>query len=459
MSLRDFKGSDGHASEDEERDFQMDKAKKQAKKSRTPTLDHFGDDLTKKALEGKFDPVVGREEEINQMIEVLNKRKKNNPLLVGDPGVGKTAIVEGLAQRIADMEGIDNSFHGVRLIELNLTSLVSGTKYRGMFEERMDAIVREASEDDKVILFIDELHTVIGAGNTSGAMDASNILKPALARGEMKVVGATTLDEYHKHIEKDKAFDRRFQRVMVDLPSKEESIEILNNVKSKYEDHHCVSYTDEMIEKIYDLSERYVPSRNNPDKSIDLMDEVGSKIKIRNSPKPPESINELRNELKEIEETTLPNAVAAQDFEEAALIKEKRESLKKDIAQAEIDWKEQVKLMTHPVTIEDIAQVISSHTGIPVSSMTEDELGRLAEMANTLKSKLISQDDAVDKVSDAVQRSRTGVRDPKRPIASFLFLGPTGVGKCITKDSLIKVRNKSTGEMSEVSVKDFRGMS
>lgn len=457
MDNYDFRNNGEHIPEEEDRDFLAEKAKKQAKKSRTPMLDNFGKDLTAKAVEGGLDPVVGREKEIEQLIEILNKYKKNNPVLVGEPGVGKTAIVEGFAQRVAEGVDIDSSFHGCRVIELNLTTLVAGTKYRGEFEARMESIIKEASENKNIILFVDELHTVIGAGNASGSMDASNMLKPALARGEMRVIGATTFNEYQKYIEKDKAFERRFQKITVDFPTKEEAIEILTNIKEVYQEHHGVEYTDDIIDKIYDLSERYVPMRNNPDKSIDLMDEVGSKIKIKNTPKKPDSLVELQKEYDEADKK-MKEYSAQMEYAEADAAKEEKKAALDKLEKAEEKWKEDLKKMSHEVTLEDIAHVISAHTGIPVQSMTEDELDRLAKMAETLKHKLINQDDAVEKVADAVQRSRTGVRDPKRPIASFLFLGPTGVGKTEMVKQLAKFMFDSEEnivrlDMSEYSMK------
>lgn len=456
MSLN-YSNSGEHIPEDEENDYLAEKARNQSKKSTTPLLDNFGKDLTEKAFQGDLDPVVGRDKEVEQIIEILNKRKKNNPVLIGEPGVGKTAVVEALAQRIADEKNIDASFYDCKIIELSLTTLVAGTKYRGEFEQRMESIIKEASENPHIILFIDELHTVIGAGNTSGSMDASNMLKPALARGEMRVIGATTLDEYQKHIEKDKAFERRFQRVMVNKPTKEESIEILTNIKSVYEQHHGVSYSDEIINDIYDLTERYVSNRNNPDKSIDLMDEVGSKIRLRNSPKQPQEIDDLKKDYENAHEEMKKLSVD-QDFKGAIKAKSEREDIKEKLENAQKNWRDELSNLIVEVKVEDVASVISSHTGIPVNSMTDDELEKLSGMSDALKKSIIGQNEAVDKITEAVQRSRTGVRDPKRPIASFLFLGPTGVGKTEVVKQLSKFMFNSEDsiirlDMSEYSMK------
>ncbi len=456
MSLN-YSNSGEHIPEDEENDYLAEKARNQSKKSTTPLLDNFGKDLTEKAFQGDLDPVVGRDKEVEQIIEILKKRKKNNPVLIGEPGVGKTAVVEALAQRISDEKNIDASFYDCKIIELSLTTLVAGTKYRGEFEQRMESIIKEASENPHIILFIDELHTVIGAGNTSGSMDASNMLKPALARGEMRVIGATTLDEYQKHIEKDKAFERRFQRVMVNKPTKEESIEILTNIKSVYEQHHGVSYSDEIINNIYDLTERYVSNRNNPDKSIDLMDEVGSKIRLKNSPKQPQEIDDLKKDYENAHEEMKKLSVD-QDFKGAIKAKSEREDIKEKLENAQKKWRDELSNLIVEVKIEDVASVISSHTGIPVNSMTDDELEKLSGMSDALKKNIIGQNEAVDKITEAVQRSRTGVRDPKRPIASFLFLGPTGVGKTEVVKQLSKFMFNSEDsiirlDMSEYSMK------
>lgn len=424
------KGGEGYSpQDDEEKDYQMDKAKGKSKaaKSKTPVLDHFGRDLTQKALDGGLDPVVGRDKEIDQLVRILNKRKKNNAVLIGDAGIGKTAVVEGLAQKIASKD-IDTSLLNVRLIELSLTSIVAGTKYRGQFEERMDAIMNEASENPDIIIFIDELHNIMGAGSSSGAMDASNILKPALARGEMKVIGATTYEEYQKHIESDKALERRFQPVKVPHPKREEVMEILTNIKEKYEEHHGVKYSDEVLIKIIDWSERYVPAKNNPDKAIDLLDEVGSNLRINNAPPVPENIKDKERELVEIS-AEKKNAVDNQQYEEAAKIKDKESRAQKELEDLQDAYEELKNEVQTEVTLGDVAAIISHSTGIPISNLTEEENDRLLKMPEEIKEKIVDQDEAVVKVTTAIQRSKTGVRDPKKPIGSFLFLGPTGVGK------------------------------
>lgn len=445
--------------DDDEKDYQLDKAKNKNKgaKSKTPILDHFGRDLTAKAANDEFDPVVGRDKEIDQLVRILNKRKKNNAVLIGDPGIGKTAVVEGLAQKIANKE-VDPSLLNVRIIELSLTALVAGTKFRGQFEERMDAIIKEATENPDIIMFIDELHNIMGAGASSGAMDASNILKPALARGEIKVIGATTYEEYQKYIESDKALERRFQPVKVPHPKREEVMEILQNIKSRYEEHHGVSYSTDVLIKIIDWSERYIPAKNNPDKAIDLLDEVGSNIKINNTPPIPDEIRERELQLDEIA-AQKKIAADAQNFEEAATLKDKEKQMIVELEEMKAKFEEELKKSDNiEVTLEDVALIVSHSTGIPMNNLTEEEVSRLLKMPDELQGKIIDQDDAVKRVSEAIQRSRTGVRDPKKPIGSFLFLGSTGVGKTElckqlsmflfgTEDNIIRL------DMSEYSMK------
>jgi len=418
----------GQEEPDEEKDHQMDQIKKRAKKSKTPTLDYFGRDLTDMAIKGLLDPVIGRDKELAQLIEILNKRKKNNAVLVGEAGCGKTTILQKLAIKIANKD-IDPIFFNKRVIELSLTSVVSGTKYRGMFEERMEAIVKEASENKDVILFVDELHMMMGAGNASGAMDASNILKPALTRGELKMVGATTFDEYQKFIEKDKALERRFQKIVVTVPSPEETVEILKQIRGKYEIHHRVSYTDEVLEKIVHFSEKYITSRNNPDKSIDLLDEVGSKIRLKNSPKIPEIILELKEQIKKVQVKKI-QAKDIQAYEVAAKFKAEETLLDDKLKNEESNMmvKESKSLFFVPILVDDVAQVISIHTGIPVSSLTEKDVSKLSKLDKELKNVVIGQDKAVDKVVDAIKRHRIGISDPNKGF-SHLFLGATGTGK------------------------------
>lgn len=417
----------------EEEDQGQDKIKKT--NSATPNLDKFGKDLTKLALLGKLDPVVGREDEIDQTIEILNKRKKNNPILVGESGVGKTAIAEGLALRIFEKK-VDRSLLNKKIIELNITSIVSGTKYRGEFEQRMDDIIKEVQKNPDIIIFIDEIHNVIGAGGTSGNMDAANIIKPALARGEMKCIGATTLDEYKKVIENDSALERRFQRVFINTPTKEQTLEILNQIKSKYEDYHGVFYSQEILKSCVDIADRYITDRNFPDKAIDLMDEVGSSVKLHKI-QTPDSIKKLEAEMSEIMDKK-EIAAKKQDYENAAIYRDKQRTILAQIEQENIKWKEHLKTSKIPIETEDVARIVSKHTGIPISKLTDSENIKLVKLDKFLKEKIIGQNEAVEKIVDAIQRSRLGIQDPDKPIASFLFLGSTGVGKTHLAKTLAK---------------------
>lgn len=418
----------------EEEDFNSEKLKKN-NKSNTPVLDHFGKDLTKLASLGKLDPVIGRENEIDQTVQILNKRKKNNPILVGESGVGKTAIAEGLALRIFNKE-VDRWLFNKKIIELNLTSVVSGTKYRGEFEQRMEEIIKEVQRNPDIIIFIDEIHNVIGAGGASGSMDAANIIKPALARGDMRCIGATTVDEYKKVIESDSALERRFQKVYVNIPSKEETLQILKQVRGKYEDYHAVSYSDEVLEKCVELSDRYVTYRNFPDKAIDLVDEVGSMVKLKNVTLP-EEIKRLENLLVEIREKK-KEAAKIQDYEGAATYRDKERETQALIEEENVKWQEKMKQMKIIVTIEDVAKIISNHTGIPLNKLTDSENEKLISMQNYLTETVIGQEEAIHKIVDAIQRSRIGIQDPDKPIASFLFLGSTGVGKTYLAKTLAK---------------------
>jgi ATP-dependent Clp protease ATP-binding subunit ClpC len=395
-------------------------------KSNTPFLDNFGKDLTKLASIGKLDPVIGREEEIDQTIQILNKRKKNNPILIGESGVGKTAIVEGLAIRIHNKQ-VDRWLFNKRIIELNITSVVSGTKYRGEFEQRMEEIIKEVQKNPDVILFIDELHNVIGAGGASGSMDAANIIKPALARGEMRCIGATTLDEYKKVIENDSALDRRFQKVYISVPTKEQTIEILKQISPKYEDYHGVVFSDEIIEKCVELADRYITYRNFPDKAIDLMDEVGSRVKLSNV-MISEEIKKLESDLKDAE-IKKKEAAITQNYEAAAKYRDLVKDINIQIEEENVKWQEKIKQMKIKVTTEDVAKIISKQTGIPLNKLTDSENEKLVQLDTYLKDRVIGQDEAIVKITDAIQRSRVGIQDPNKPIASFLFLGSTGVGK------------------------------
>ena len=399
---------------------------KGTEKSRTPVLDNFGRDLTKLAEVGKLDPIVGREKEIERVAQILSRRKKNNPILIGEPGVGKTAIAEGLALRIVQKK-VSRVLFGKRVVTLDLASLVAGTKYRGQFEERMKAVMNELEKSPEVILFIDELHTIVGAGGASGSLDASNMFKPALARGDIQCIGATTLDEYRQYIEKDGALARRFQMVMVDATSIDETIEILNNIKDKYEDHHHVNYTKEAIEAAVKLSERYISDRFLPDKAIDVMDEVGARVHISNITVP-EDILKLEEQIENIKKEK-NQVVKSQKYEEAAQLRDKEKRLIDQLDRAKQVWEEDTKKRRYTVTEENVAEVVAMMTGIPVTSVSNDEGKKLVNMGDELKGRVIGQQSAIDKLVKAIQRTRVGLKDPKKPIGSFIFLGPTGVGK------------------------------
>jgi len=397
-----------------------------ARKSNTPTLDEFGADLTRMAAEDKLDPVIGREKEIDRVIQVLSRRTKNNPVLIGEPGVGKTAIVEGLAQRIYEGK-VPEVLENKRVVKLDMAGVVAGTKYRGEFEERFRKIVNEVKEAGNIILFVDELHTVIGAGAAEGAIDAANILKPALARGELQCVGATTLDEYRKYIEKDAALERRFQPIMVDEPTVEETIEILKGLRDRYEAHHKVEITDAAIEAAARLSDRYITDRFLPDKAIDLIDEAASRVRLDANTAPPD-IKELEKRLEEIQKEK-EAAVNEQNFETAAKLRDEERKIKEKLKNLKEKWNNEKEVENVVVTEEDIARVVSNWTGIPVSRLAEEEAERLLKLEEILHQRVIGQDEAVRAVSRAIRRARAGLKDPKRPIGSFIFLGPTGVGK------------------------------
>lgn len=392
----------------------------------TPTLDSLARDLTAIARDGKLDPVIGRSKEIQRVIEVLSRRTKNNPVLIGEPGVGKTAIAEGLAQQIVNNE-VPETLRDKRVMTLDMGTVVAGTKYRGEFEDRLKKVMDEIRQAGNIILFIDELHTLIGAGGAEGAIDASNILKPALARGELQCIGATTLDEYRKYIEKDAALERRFQPIQVDEPTIEESIQILKGLRDRYEAHHRVSITDEAIEAAVKLSDRYISDRFLPDKAIDLIDEAGSKVRLRSFTTPP-NLKELEQKLEEIRKEK-DAAVQSQEFEKAASLRDAEQKLRKQLEETKKSWKEKQGKENSEVTVEDIATVVSSWTGIPVSKLAQTETERLLNLEEILHSRVIGQEEAVKAVAKAVRRARAGLKDPKRPIGSFIFLGPTGVGK------------------------------
>ncbi|MGH2665643.1 ATP-dependent Clp protease ATP-binding subunit [Flavobacterium sp.] len=401
-------------------------ANKSNKKSKTPVLDNFGRDLTEMAEEGKLDPVVGREKEIERVSQILSRRKKNNPLLIGEPGVGKSAIAEGLALRIIQKK-VSRILYGKRVVTLDLASLVAGTKYRGQFEERMKAVMNELEKNDDIILFIDEIHTIVGAGGATGSLDASNMFKPALARGEIQCIGATTLDEYRQYIEKDGALERRFQKVIVNPTSVEETITILNNIKNKYEDHHNVIYTPEAIEACVKLTDRYMSERFLPDKAIDALDEAGSRVHITNIDVP-KQILDLERQLEEVRE--LKNTVVKrQKYEEAAKLRDDEKKLEKDLAMAQELWEEDSKNNRIQVTEDNVADVVSMMTGIPVNRIAQTESNKLANLPELIQHKVIGQNEAVLKIARSIQRNRAGLKDPNKPIGSFIFLGQTGVGK------------------------------
>ncbi len=418
-----------------------------ATKSKTPVLDNFGRDITKFAELGTLDPIVGRDEEIERVSQILSRRKKNNPILIGEPGVGKTAIVEGLALRIVQRK-VSRVLFDKRVISLDLAALVAGTKYRGQFEERMKAIMNELEKNRDVILFIDEIHTIVGAGGASGSLDASNIFKPALARGDLQCIGASTLDEYRMYIEKDGALDRRFQKVLVEPPSVEETIIILNNIKSKYEDFHNVIYDAESIEACVKLSDRYMTDRLLPDKAIDVLDEAGARVHLKNI-NVPQNIIDLEKKIEEIKQEK-NKVVKSQRFEEAAALRDKEKRLGEELDRAKADWEEESKHKRYPINEEAIAEVICMMTGIPVMRMVEAESSKLRRMDDDLRATVVGQDEAIGKIVKAIQRNRVGLKDPRKPIGSFIFLGPTGVGKtelarCLARymfdsdDALIRV--------------------
>jgi len=397
-----------------------------SEKSRTPVLDNFGRDLTKMAEEDKLDPIIGREKEIERVAQILSRRKKNNPILIGEPGVGKTAIAEGLALRIIQKK-VSRVLFNKRVVTLDLASLVAGTKYRGQFEERMKAVMGELEKSPNVILFIDELHTIVGAGGASGSLDASNMFKPALARGEIQCIGATTLDEYRQYIEKDGALARRFQMVMVDATSPEETIQILNNIKDKYEDHHNVIYTPEALVACVKLSDRYISDRFLPDKAIDILDEAGARVHINNIHVPDE-ILKLEEEVEKIK-IEKNRVVKSQKYEEAAQLRDREKKLLEQLENAKAKWEEESKTRRYTVEEDNVAEVIAMMTGIPAKRIAQNEGVKLLNMGDELKGKVVGQDNAIKKLTKAIQRTRVGLKDPKKPIGSFVFLGPTGVGK------------------------------
>lgn len=445
-------GSEEFEEDDERKQFQQQRRQAGNSKSKTPVLDNFGRDITKLAEMGNLDPIVGREEEIERVSQILSRRKKNNPILIGEPGVGKTAIVEGLALRIVQRK-VSRVLFDKRVISLDLAALVAGTKYRGQFEERMKAIMNELEKNRDVILFIDEIHTIVGAGGASGSLDASNIFKPALARGDLQCIGASTLDEYRMYIEKDGALDRRFQKVLVEPPSVEETITILNNIRSKYEDFHNVTYDQEAIEACVKLSDRYMTDRLLPDKAIDVMDEVGARVHLKNI-NVPENILELEKKIEEIKQEK-NKVVKSQRFEEAASLRDKEKRLGEELEKAKAEWEEEAKHKRFPITEEHIAEVVSMMTGIPVMRMVEAESAKLRRMGEDLKGAVVGQDEAIAKVVKAIQRNRVGLKDPRKPIGSFIFLGPTGVGKTELARALARYMFDSDEALIRVDMSEY----
>ena len=422
------------------------------KNSKTPTLDQFGRDLTKIAKDGGMDPIIGRAKEIERVIQILSRRTKNNPVLIGEPGVGKTAVAEGLAQKIAAGE-VPETLTGKRVVALDLTGMVAGTKYRGDFEERIKNAIDEVIKSGDVILFIDELHTLIGAGAAEGAVDAANILKPSLARGELQVIGATTLEEYRKHIEKDAALERRFQPVMVGEPTQEEAVQILTGLRDKYEAHHKVKITDEAIEAAVKLSVRYIADRYLPDKAIDLIDEAASKVRLRAFTAPPD-LKELENKLKELGEEKQA-AVNSQDFERAAHLRDEEKELSAKLEEEKQHWSEQNAHIDGEVTEKEIAEIVSSWTGVPVAQLTEEESKRLLNMEQILHERIVGQDEAVTSIARAIRRGRVGLKDPRRPIGSFIFLGPTGVGKTELTKALAQAMFGDENNMIRLDMSEY----
>ncbi len=426
--------------------------RKGASKSRTPVLDNFGRDVTKLAEEDKLDPIIGRENEIERVSQILSRRKKNNPILIGEPGVGKTAIVEGLALRIIQRK-VSRTLFNKRIVMLDLAALVAGTKYRGQFEERMKAIMNELEKSRDVILFIDEIHTIVGAGGATGSLDASNIFKPALARGELQCIGASTLDEYRQHIEKDGALDRRFQKVIVDPPSAEEAVHILQNIKPKYEEFHNVNYSDEAIAACVKLSDRYISDRFLPDKAIDVLDEVGARVHLKNI-HVPKHIEDLEKKIEDLKEKK-NQAVKNQQYEKAADLRDDESKLVRQLEFAKVEWEEESKTKRYPVDEDDIAEVVSMMTGIPVIRVAQSESNKLVGMTKDLQNVIIGQDEAIVKVTKAIQRNRVGLKDPSKPIGSFIFLGPTGVGKTELAKALARYIFDSEDSLIRIDMSEY----
>lgn len=453
--FRDFVSqtpSESDGPKEAEDDYGSSSQRKGRSNSRTPVLDNFGRDITRLADEDKLDPIIGRESEIERVSQILSRRKKNNPILIGEPGVGKTAIVEGLALRIQQKKVSRNLFDK-RVVMLDLAALVAGTKYRGQFEERMKAIMNELEKAKDVILFIDEIHTIVGAGGATGSLDASNIFKPALARGELQCIGASTLDEYRQHIEKDGALDRRFQKVLVDPPSPEETIHILENIKPKYEEFHNVNYSENAIKACVSLSNRYITDRFLPDKAIDVLDEVGARTHLKNI-HVPKHIEELEKEIEDVKEQK-NQAVKNQMYEQAADLRDVESKMLKKLEVAKEEWEEEAKAKRYPVGEAEIAEVVSMMTGIPVNKVAQKESNKLVGLSDEIKKQVVGQDEAIVKIARAIQRNRVGLKDPSKPIGSFIFLGPTGVGKTELAKALARTVFDSEDALIRIDMSEY----
>nr|HPK05782.1 ATP-dependent Clp protease ATP-binding subunit [Bacteroidales bacterium] len=421
-------------------------------KSKTPVLDNFGRDLTRAAEEGRLDPIVGREKELERIAQILSRRKKNNPVLIGEPGVGKSAIAEGLALRIINRK-VSRALFNKRVFTLDLASIVAGTKYRGQFEERMKALLNELEKNRNIILFIDELHTIVGAGNASGSLDASNMFKPALARGEIQCIGATTLDEYRQHIEKDGALERRFQKIMVDPTTPEETVEILQNIKEKYEDHHFVKYTDDAINACVSLTQRYISDRYLPDKAIDALDEAGARVHITNI-RVPNDIIAMEERIEEVKDLKV-KSISSQKFEKAAEYRDTERKLQQELEVIKKKWEEESKIHREIVKEEDVAEIVAMMTGVPVQRIAQNESERLIKMGSELANSVVGQDDTIKKVVKAIRRNRAGLKDPNKPIGTFIFLGPTGVGKTHLAKILAKYLFDSVDALVRIDMSEY----
>lgn len=452
FSDEDFEEDDIMSQENNETTTPVKKTSQTHKGNDTPVLDKYGIDMTRAAEENRLDPVIGRDKEIERIAQILSRRKKNNPVLIGEPGVGKSAIVEGLALRIVQRK-VSRLLFNKRVIALDMATIVAGTKFRGQFEERLKAILNELSKNKDIILFIDEIHTIVGAGNAQGTMDAANILKPALARGEIQCIGATTLDEYRKNIEKDGALERRFQKVIVEPTTPEETLQILNNIKDKYEEHHNVIFTPEAISACVNLTQRYVSDRNFPDKAIDALDEAGSRVHVTNITVPKE-IEDLEIVIDETAQSKL-KAAQAQNFESAAAFRDKEHKLRAELEEAKKRWEENLNKERETVDEDKVAEVVAMMTGVPVQRVAQAEGKRLVNMSPTLKGEIIGQDNAIDKITKAIQRNRIGLKDPNKPIGTFMFLGPTGVGKTHLAKKLAEYLFDSADNLIRVDMSEF----